>query len=203
MEKPFESEFEKREIFIKCEKVEKDNVELAINTQRTIFPKEDGALNLRASADESLIEKVYGEGAREKVTFWLCKNKKGDIVGITGIYAYFEYPDDAWLAWYGVLPEKRGQGYGKSILSWTMAKAREMGYKKFRLYTDLEDNGVAVELYRKMGMIEEPYEAEDLGEDKTFIFSKSLVSEKTEKLGNKILFLKKQIEIQERGGELE
>ncbi|TSD00824.1 MAG: Uncharacterized protein Athens071425_565 [Parcubacteria group bacterium Athens0714_25] len=198
-----ENSFEKREMPIECEEVAKDNLDLAIKIQRVIFPEEDGALNLRASVDESLIEKVYGEGAREKVTFWLCKDKEGDAVGITGIYVYFEYPDDAWLAWYGILPEKRGQGYGSKLLLWTMKKAKELGYKNLRLYTDLEDNGAAVELYRKMGMIEESYEAEDMGEEKTIIFSKSLVSDKSEKLGNKMLFLKKQAEIQMRGKELD
>jgi len=74
-----------------------------------------------------------------------------------------------------------------------------MGFKNFRLYTDLIDNHIAVELYRKVGMIEEPYLAEDMGDEKVTVFSKNLFSEKTERLGNKILFLRKQEEIQERG----
>jgi phage terminase large subunit len=45
-------------------------------------------------------------------------------------------------------------------------------------------------------MIEEPYLAEDLGSDKIFVFSKSLISDKTEKWGDKILFLTQQENIQ-------
>jgi len=90
------------------EKVKKDNLKLAINVQRSIFPNESGALNLKASVDKNLIEEVYGSGARESVKFWLCRDKKNVVVGITGIYSYFEYPDDAWCAWYGVLPERQG-----------------------------------------------------------------------------------------------
>ena len=186
------------DLSIICEKVSKDNLELAIKIQNAIFPNENGALNLKASADKSHIKEVYGENFRDISNFWICKDEKGDAVGITGIYSYFEYPEDAWCGWYGVLPKKQGQGYGKKILSWTMGKAKEMGFKNFRLYTDLEENNVAVELYRKIGMIEEPYTFEDMGDEKIVIFSKNLFSEKTEKLGNKNLFLKEQEEIQNR-----
>lgn len=184
------------------EKVTKDNLDLAIKTQNAIFPKENGALNLKASADEEFIEKVYGKNFRESVDFWLCKNTSGEAVGITGIYAYAEYPKDAWCGWYGVMPNQQGKGYGKNILLWTMEKAKEMGFENFRLYTDLEDNNIAVELYRKVGMIEEPYVAEDMGDEKTMIFSKSLHSDETEKFGNKNLSLLKQAEIQKRAKEL-
>lgn len=185
-------------ILINYEKVVESNLELAIKVQRLIFPKESGALNIKASVDKKFIEEVYGSNFRKSVDFWLCRDEKNDVVGITGIYTYFEYPDDAWCAWYGVLPESQGRGYGKKILLWTMEKAKEMGYKNFRLYTDLIDNHIAVGLYRKVGMIEEDYVAEDMGDEEIVIFSKNLFSEKTEKLGNKILFLKKQEEIQEK-----
>jgi len=186
-------------IIINCEKVSNENIELAIKTQNTIFPKENGALNLRASADKSLIEKVYGKDFRESVDFWICKDEEGNVVGITGIYSYFEYPEDAWCGWYGILPSQQGKGYGKKLFLWTMEKAKEMGFKNFRLYTDLIDNAMAVNLYRKVGMIEEPYLTEDMVEEKITIFSKSLTSNKTEKFGNKNLNLKKQEEIQKRG----
>ena len=184
------------------EKVTKDNLDVAIKTQNAIFPKENGALNLKASADEAFIEKVYGKNFRESVDFWICKNSNDEAVGITGIYAYEEYPEDAWCAWYGVIPNEQGKGYGKKILLWTMETAKEMGFENFRLYTDLDDNNIAVELYRKVGMIEEPYVAEDMGSEKIVIFSKSLNSPVTEKFGNKNLSLLKQEEIQERAKKL-
>ncbi len=87
---------------------------------------------------------------------------------------------------------------GKKIFLWTMNKAKTLGYKNFRLYTDLEDNKVATGLYRKVGMIEEPYIGEDMNPYKFVIFSKNLYSNKTEKIGNRNLFLKQQEEIQNR-----
>lgn len=187
---------------IVCELLEKYNLDLAIKVQAAIFPNENGALNLMAAADKNLITEVYGENYRKSIDFWLARSFENQVVGITGIYSYIEYPDDAWCAWYGILPEYQGKGFGKALLLWTINQAKKMGFKNFRLYTDLEDNKTATELYRKVGMIEESYSAEDMGNEKIVIFSKSLVSDKTEKFGNKKLFLKKQQEIQKRAEEV-
>ncbi|MEI8059959.1 MAG: GNAT family N-acetyltransferase [Ferruginibacter sp.] len=189
-------------MIINCEKVSKDNIELAIKIQNTIFPKENGALNLKASADKNMIEKVYGKNYRKSVDFWICKDEQNEPIGITGIYSYVEYPEDAWCGWYGVLPNQQGKGYGKTLFIWTIEKAKEMGFKNFRLYTDLIDNTTAVNLYRKVGMIEEPYTTEDMGDEKIVIFSKNLISNTTEKFGDRNLSLKKQGEIQKRAKEI-
>jgi GNAT superfamily N-acetyltransferase len=181
------------------EKVIKDNLELAIKTQNAIFPEENGALNFKFSVDKKLMKGFYEDDYEEALDFWLVRDSSGNVVGITGIYCYINYlPNDAWLAWYGVLFEHRRKGYGKDILLWTINKAKERGYKNFRLYTDLIENNEAVDLYRKLGMIEEPYLAEDMGDEKTFIFSKSLSSKNVEKIGNKNLFLKRQENIQKQ-----
>lgn len=186
------------DISISCEKVVMDNLKLAIKIQKDIFPNENGSLNLKASVDKSLVENVYEKNFSKSVDFWICKNEKNDCIGITGTYCYLDYPEDAWCGWYGILPENRGQGYGKKLLLWTMEKAKEMGFKNFRLYTDLVDNSNAVELYRKLGMIEEPYTVEDMGNEKIIIFSKGLYSDNIEKIGHRLLSLKKQEEIQKR-----
>lgn len=182
---------------LECEQITADNVDLAIKIQNEIFPDENGAINLICSIDKKLKKKIYGKRWREKTNFYICK--VGDVpVGITGIYVYIEYPEDGWCGWYGILPEFQGQGYGKKLLIWTMGKAKEMGLKNFRLYTDLKDNKTAVNLYREIGMIEEPYIAEKLSLDNTTIFSKSLVSDKTEKWNDKNLFLEQQEDMQEK-----
>ena len=30
-------------------------------------------------------------------------------IGVTGIYSYHEYPDDAWLGWFGILDKYRNK----------------------------------------------------------------------------------------------
>jgi len=185
-----------------CEEITKENLDEAIQVQHAIFPKEDGSFNLLASTDKELMKKFYVGRSREYLTFWLCKNEDGKVVGITGIYAYEIYPEDAWCGWYGILPEFQGQGYGKKLLLWTMDKAKELGYKNFRLYTDLIDNATAVSLYRKLGMIEETYTVEDMSPEKITIFSKSLISNESTILGDKILHLREQSDLQKRAKEL-
>lgn len=184
------------------QKIVRENIDQAIETQSRIFPNENGALNLIASVDPEAIELIYGKNNRKTLEFYLCADEQGVVVGLTGIYSYYEYPEDAWCGWYGVVPEKRGHGYGKAILLWTMSKAKEMGYENFRLYTDMEDNAVAAQLYTKLGMICEEYTAENLGGEKMVIFSKNLLGQPTKKFGNKKLFLKEQLERQARAKKL-
>lgn len=38
-------------------------------------------------------------------------------IGVTGIYSYHEYPDDAWLGWFGILDK-----YRNKRLWWTSSR---------------------------------------------------------------------------------
>lgn len=71
-------------------------------------------------------------------------------IGVTGIYSYNEYPEDAWLGWFGILEEYRNNGYGGIILDKTIELARKkdmqnLGYIQMNMpnqlinYTNLED----------------------------------------------------------------
>lgn len=117
--------------------------------------------------------------------------------GVTGIYSYNEYPEDAWLGWYGILPKLRNNGYGSIVFDKTVELAKSKGYKTFRLYSD-ETFIDAHKLYVKKGMIQEiydniddkdPYEPEGLI---TYIFSMSLTDKPINKWNNKLLGLKEQ-----------
>lgn len=116
-------------------------------------------------------------------------------MGVTGIYSYHEYPNDAWLAWFGVLPSFRNQGYGSLIFDWTALLAKNKGYQTLRLYSD-ETFREVHQLYGKKGMTSEiydnpddkdPYEPDGL---KNFIFSMSLTDEKVSYWNHKKLGLK-------------
>lgn len=173
--------------------VTKENVNIAIQTQEKIFPKESGYWNIQSAVNPQLIKELYGkESSRKTNSYWICTFQKIPI-GITGIYSYREYPKDAWCGWFGVLSSYRGQGYGKKILLWTMERAKKSRFRYFRLYTDPNENKIAIHLYERLSMFKEDYFEEDIH---VKIFSKNLISEKIKKFGNKPLFLKKQEEIQ-------
>ena len=162
----------------------------AIDVQRSIFD-EDGLLNILDSLDHdifiSLTNLPYPD---DNVKYYLAylNNKP---IAITGLYYYPDYPDDMWLAWFGVLPEYQGQGYGKKVLKWSMEKALFEGKKNLRLYTDETEMQVAVNLYKSFGFIGEKYTGEELDYN-CYLYSKSLTDNKVELWDNKFLGLANQ-----------
>ncbi len=173
---------------INFQKITRENLQIAIDVQNEIFPLEDGTKNF--------IDCISKNPYRKELDFYLVYFKDTPI-GVTGIYSYNEYPDAAWLGWFGVLSKERNKGYGSIIFDKTEELARQKGYKSLRLYTDdtfLE----AHRLYHKKGMIKEIYDNPDdidsYGPEgvNTYIFSKSLNDEKVSLWDNKILGLKEQ-----------
>ena len=169
-------------------KITKTNLAIASKIQNEIFPMEDGT--------ENFIESIEKNPYRKEMDYYLVY--VGNVpIGVTGIYSYHEYPNDAWLAWFGVLPNFRNQGYGDFIFDWTVLLAKKKGYQTLRLYSD-ETFRDANQLYKKKGMISEvydnpedkdPYEPDGL---KTFIFSMSLTDKKINYWNHKKLGLKEQ-----------
>ncbi len=116
------------------ELLSKDNYEESLDVLNKIFP--DDVEIARRHYDEFLDK---NNPAWRDERFWQYYVVKGDdkkIIALTGLYnSYKHEPGDIWLGWYGVLPDYRGKGVGREVLKLTMEKAREMGYKKFKLWT--------------------------------------------------------------------
>ena len=121
----------------------------------------------------------------DHVKYYLAR-KDNKYIGITGIYNYDS--DSAWLAWFGILDEFRGKGFGREVLQKTCVLAANMGFKNMRLYTDYVDNHNAIKLYEKEGFVGEKYTLEKLPYD-CRIYSKSLVDDKVGLWNNKDLEL--------------
>lgn len=169
-------------------KITRDNLSLASKIQNEIFPREDGTANF--------IECIEKNPYRKELDYYIAYDNATPI-GVTGIYSYHEYPEDAWLAWYGILPTFRNKGYGTEVFNLTVELAKEKGYRNLRLYSE-DTFAEAHRLYFKHGMVKEiydneldkdPYEAEG---SVTYIFSMSLTEEKVTNWNNKILGLKEQ-----------
>ena len=112
---------------INFQKITRENLQIAIDVQNEIFPLEDGTKNF--------IDCISKNPYRKELDFYLVYFKDTPI-GVTGIYSYNEYPDAAWLGWFGVLSKERNKGYGSIIFDKTEELARQKGYKSLRLYTD-------------------------------------------------------------------
>lgn len=167
---------------LKYIEVDSDNLDLAVKIQNTIFPLEDGRQNY--------IEGITNNPYRKEMTNYIVYNN-GNPIGVVGLYSYNEYPNDAWLSWFGVLEEYRKKGYGSIIFDFFETLARKKGYTSIRVYTD-DAFSKAISLYEKKSMIKEFYknelESEEINNE-TIIYSKSLTTDKTRKWDNKFLGL--------------
>jgi ribosomal protein S18 acetylase RimI-like enzyme len=180
---------------MKFKLVDFSNYQIAIRVQKEIFVQEDGTINILASLDRNLFNKVSGIFYHDDgVKYYLVYSCK-QLIGITGLYYQKEISkDDAWMGWFGVLPEFRGQGFGEKILKMTLDLAKKQAYTTFRLYTDLDGNKIAIKLYKKLGFLGEKYTAEKLDYN-CHIFSKSLTKTPTIPWNNRTLKLKYQSEL--------
>lgn len=167
------------------EEITNKNFERAVKIQNDIFPLENGSQDLRDSIDGTIPKYQFLQ------KYWLV-NVKGEYIGICGLYAYNDYPKDAWLGWFGVVENQRRKGYGTQILQKVFEMASSLGFENLRLYTDEEGNAIAVKLYKKLGMTSEVYDNPDdvhfeIG--RTLILSKSLMGNKVSLWNNKNIYL--------------
>lgn len=172
---------------MKYELITEKNLDLAVKVQNEIFPEENGKQNF--------IDSINKDQYRKELTYYLVFDNETPV-GVSGLYSYHEYPNDAWLGWYGVLKEFRGKGYGSKIFDHFEKISKEKGYKNIRLYTDINMYKDAIKLYYKKGMISEKYENDNEDEsirNTTLIFSKSLTEKETKLWNNKNLELNNQV----------
>lgn len=172
------------------EPISKDNLDLIVEVQNRIFPGE--------SAKQNYLETIEKNPYRKELANWLVLHESRPI-GVVGLYSYYEYPQTAWLGWFGVLPEERGKKYGSDMFEFWLDIARHKGYTEARLYTDKFANQEALGFYTNKGMIQEEYLNMSEGEEithSTVIFSLSLTDKHIAKWDNKFLELSEQIEKQ-------
>lgn len=99
-------------------------------------------------SDQSLdnIESSFAGGY-----FGLIQNKKNDIVGTFGLYRLDETKCEIRKMY--LLPQARGNGLGKWMVQFLIAKAKELKYEKIVLDT-ASVLTEAIALYQKMGFVE-------------------------------------------------
>ena len=112
-----------KEIFF--QKVTYDNLQLVCKIQNEIFPEEN--------AKQNYVEQIKGNSCKKELVYYIAYLDK-EPIGITGLYSYHEYPENAWLGWFGILEKYRHNGYGGLVLDKTIALAKEKGYTKFSVY---------------------------------------------------------------------
>ncbi len=167
------------------EKVTENNITIALKIQRRVFPLENGEDDLFEAINKS--KKYF-----KFLEYYLVHN--GEFyIGITGIYSYNEYPEDAWIGWFGILPAFRSMGYGTEMFGYTRDLAVKNGFKSLRIYADDKYDFVATKFFEKQKMFKECYTKEKyMGYlvGKLVIYSLSLTKNNVIPWNNKSLFLK-------------
>ncbi|MDR0462339.1 MAG: GNAT family N-acetyltransferase [Christensenellaceae bacterium] len=120
----------------------------------------------------------------------------GDVtIGTVGLFEYPEYNNDIWLWEFAILPQYRGKGYGKQVLSQIIELAKEDKSKQtFRLWTYEGWNKDAQPLYNKYMQLKETYSNRDdsryeIENGKPLVYTFSLTNKKPKPFGNKFLDL--------------
>ena len=165
--------------------ITKDNLSEATKFQNEVFPNNDAYRNY--------YESVFNLRDAE---YYLVYNES-QLVGFVGLYYEKVDLESAWLGWFGVKEEFRRQHYGTRIIKFFEDLAKEKGYKYVRLYTDKNNNDVAIKFYEKCGYFAEKYENKDDQkslETEVLIFSKSLSNNECPKWNNKTIHLTEQYE---------
>lgn len=170
--------------------VTKNNFEQAIATQNAIFAD-------AGKYDNGMIDILKGLSNQPDKEFnfiehYLWEDQQ-QIVGFSGLYTYHNNPNnEAWLSWFGVMPDARKNGYGEQILNATKEIAKQKGFTTLRLYTSGKLYANACKLYEKSGFTGEKYTKElpiNLSGYKERIYSISLTNQPVTPWKNKNLHI--------------
>ncbi|MBP5444828.1 MAG: GNAT family N-acetyltransferase [Acholeplasmatales bacterium] len=161
-----------------------ENLDYAVRVENEIFEEYNAKNNYLSSLENS----------SQSQFFMACE---GDIcIGVTGIYAYKNDRDSAWIGFFGLKGKYRNSGLGSKVLKLTEKYAGSLGYKYIRLFTDKDNNDIAINFYKKNGYTFEDYynENEALKDEfNVVIGSKSLIKgEEVPLWDNKFINLTKQ-----------
>ncbi len=145
-----------RRPFMKIAELEPAQLE---NTRRVIaelFPWEDEHQTaLAATLDPDAYSVFLIDRRLERTRFWTAEFD-GRVVGVAGLYYYRNMATEAWLSWFGLLPEMRGHGNGSRFLDWVIKAVRDEGRAVLRLWTtDEEEYAAAMRLYERRGFATE------------------------------------------------
>lgn len=111
------------------------------------------------------IPKIYKGVQCTGLKYWVALDGERTI-GIIGLLT--TEPDEteaAWISWFGVDSDYRGQGIGKKLLELVISEAKKTGKQWLRLYSSDDPNeAIAQQLYNKYGFVlfEPPWRVDEL-----------------------------------------
>lgn len=98
---------------IEFERLTTSNYEKVLNIKHLLFPE---------SVSDIDYERYFNDSNHCEYFLVMTNNEP---CGITGWYDFDDQNIDAFMGWFGVLPEFRNKGIGSQILEFTMNRVRE------------------------------------------------------------------------------
>ena len=106
------------------QKLNKANYDEVLKIKHRLFPE--------SNSDDDYIKYFNGE---VKSNYYLVL-KEDQPCAIIGWYDFGNKNNDAFVGWFGVLPEYQRLGIGKDALLYIMDEVRSLKYNYLRVYTD-------------------------------------------------------------------
>lgn len=171
--------------------VTKYELDKALSIQQELLPKYDASIDFESAAVSHAFDRYVD------VSYYILGYDNNDI-GLMGIYGYVGDRDNAWLDWFGILPEYRRKGFGTAALRIFENKAVALRYRYARILTDKFNNDAVLSFYASNGYMAEDYV--NKFEDPfsvaypQMIFSKSLTGEEVPLWDSRNIYFTEQLE---------
>ena len=111
---------------------------------------------------------------KNKVAHYAVMERDGELIGYCGMWVLFE---EAHITNIAILPDHRGNGYGKALLHAAMRVAASFGAEMMTLEVR-ETNAVAQKMYGEMDFMQQGYRKRyytDTGEGALLLWNRNIV----------------------------
>jgi GNAT superfamily N-acetyltransferase len=152
-------------------KLNKDNYSDVLKIKHQLFPE--------SKSDEDYIKYFSND---VKSNYYLVL-KDGAPCATIGWYEVDS--ENAFVGWFGVLPEYQGVGIGKEVLRFIIKELEGLDYSYLRVYTDKVVNFISTKLYDSVFDAVEDYKYLDkIGKTNNFVIYTKFLKDKHEMWNN-------------------
>lgn len=158
---------------LKYVKLSKSNYNEILKIKHKLFPE--------SISDEDYI-KYFNNDIKSNYYLILYNNKPCATIGW---YDFDNSNNNAFVGWFGVLPEYQGKGIGNEILNFIIQEVKSLQYNYLRVYTDKVENFISTKLYDKLFDVREEYTYPDkIGNTNNFLVYTKFLNDKYELWNN-------------------